>query len=161
MSEYAFGTHFPPVQTMAPEYVDVEVFDGVAWFSLNDHYNFILSSRSLESSAQGRRNHTVQSEMFDGEFVVHSTLSNVMETIEVYVMGADQMMVGDNIERLVAAFSQSMYNVRRTFGQDVETWRCWPAEYQIQRGHVNIHNRRATVTFNVPRFPKVSREVME
>jgi len=161
VSDYAFGSYYPPRADSQPERVDVEVFDGVTWFSLNDHYNFVLGSKSLESSAQSRRNHTVTSAMFDGEFVVHSTLSNVMETLEIYVLGADQIMVGDNTERLIRAFSQPMYNVRRTFGQDIEVWRCWPAEYSISRGHVNIHNRRSTITFNVPRFPKVTREVLD
>lgn len=161
MSETAFGSYFPPQARKRAPYVDAEVHDGVRWVSMNDHYNYVLGARTRESVTQSLKNHSVESSMYDGEFIVHSTKSNVSETIEVYVLGADQLMVGDNIERLVEAFTQPMYNMRFTIGADREVWRCWPAEYALQRGHINLHNTRATITFSVPRFPKITREVME
>jgi len=161
MTETAFGSSFPPVSSRKPSYVDVEVFDGVRWVSLNDHYNFILGSETLAQTQQSLRNHTVSSSMYDGDFIVHTTKGNVTETVQVYVLGADHVHIGDNVNKLVEAFTQSTFLVRRTFGNDIEIWRCFPAEYAYKRGHIEIHNRRATLTFNVPRFPKVTREVME
>jgi hypothetical protein len=160
MSQQAFGAHFPPDEIPVNERIDIEVHTGTHWLSLNDHYNYILGAKTLDTSTQSQRNHSATSPLYDGEFVVHSTLGNVTETIEVYVLGNDQVTVGDNLARLMDAFRQSMYNVRRTFGTDVEVWTCWPSEYSIQRGHVNIHNKRATIAFSVPRLPKVSREVI-
>lgn len=157
----AFGTYFPPRDRSGPQYIDIEIHDGIRWVSLNDHHNFVLGSGTLERTAQQLRNHSVSSSMYDGDFIVHSTKSNITETIEIYVLGSDQIHVGDNIEHLQQAFMQPQYSIRRTFDQDVEIWRCWPADYVVQRGHVNIHNVRATMTFSVPRFPKVTREVFE
>lgn len=129
------------------------------WLSLNDGYNYTLGAKSLEQAQQGRRRHTATSPFYDGEWEVHSTLSNVQEAVEVYVHGSDQITVTDNINRLVEAFSQHLYNVRLSMDYDVQVWRCFPAEYVVKRGQVNAHNRRAEVVFSVPRFPKISYEV--
>lgn len=161
MSNKAFGTSFPPQEGNGKLYVDVEIHDGVRWISMNDHYLYVLGARTLEETTQALHRHSVKSSMFDGEYVTHTTKGNVTEVIEVYILGTDQVHVGDNMERLTAAFGQSTYMIRRTFGKDRETWNCFPAEYNFRRGQTMIHNTRATMTFNVPRLPKVYREVVE
>jgi hypothetical protein len=162
MSEFAFGSHYPPKgSAVGLKYLDIEVHDGVSWLSLNDHHRYTAGAKSLETSTQGRRRHTVSSAMYDGEWEVHSTKTNVQETVEVYIEGEDQTLITTYQNRIIEAFSQSLYNVRITRDDDVEIWRCFPAEYSIKRGHVNLHNFRSEVTFSVPRFPKVTYEVKQ
>lgn len=161
MSDRAFGVDHPPASEGSLTYFDVEIHDGVSWMSLNDDYNFKLGAKSLDQVQQGRRRHSVSSPFYDGEWEVHSTLTNVQETLEVFVNGADQLIVTDNITRLKEAFSQSLYNVRISMDLDVQVWRCFPAEYVLKRGQVNAHNMRAEMTFSIPRFPKISHEVRQ
>ena len=160
MNDRAFNVDHPPkVFHNGLQYFDIEVHDGIGYVSLDDGYNSVATSKSLQRSQQGRHRTTVTSSVYDGEWEVHSTLGNVTETVEVYVHGADQISVTENILRLTDAFSQSLYNVRVTMDDNQETWRCFPAEYSIERSQVFAHNKMAVVTLQVPRFPKVTYEV--
>lgn len=160
MSDRAFGVDHPPISQRGLGFFDIEVHNGITWMSLNDTFRFRASARSLESVTQQRRRKTVTSSMYDGEWEIHSTLSNAEEKVEIDIYGADQVEISDNIQRVIAAFSQRLYNVRVTMDNDRQTWRCFPAEYSITRGQVNAHNRRATISLSVPRFPKIVYEVI-
>jgi len=144
---------------MIEEYVDIEVHDGLSFLDLNDRYVYRATSESLQAATYGRNRTVVTSSMYDGEWEVHSTLSNVTENIAVYVNGVDQSVVGEYIQRVVDAFSQHVYQVKVTMGTESTYWRCFPAEYSIDRSHVYLHNRMAVVKFQVPRFPKTTTEV--
>lgn len=148
-------------ETLKTEMVDVEVYDGTRWVSLNDGHRYRLGAGTFRDTTQSRSRVTVKSSMFDGEWVTHTTKDNVTETIEVYIMAAHHSAVSELIEDLTEAFSQYIYNVRVSLGNHVETWRCFPADWSIARGQVEIHNTRATVRLNVPRFPQVTREVRQ
>jgi hypothetical protein len=146
---------------MTLEYFDIEVHDGVSYLDLNDRYVYRATSETLMATTQARNRTVVTSAMYDGEWEVHSTLGNVTENVSIYVNGADQTVVKENIDRVVAAFSQPIYNVRLSIDADVTYWRCFPAEYSIDRSHVYMHNKMAVVKFQVPRFPKVTTEVRQ
>lgn len=139
---------------------DFEVFNGVTWVTLNDHINFYVGGDSLGSNTQGRRRFTVQSSMYDGDFEVHSTASSVTEQVTVYVLGATQLDVSDNIESLRKWFSQATFNIRITRDEVRETWRCFPAEWSVDRGQVMSHNKMAQMRLSIPRFPKVTYEAV-
>lgn len=146
---------------MTMEYLDIEVHDGITYLDLNDQYTYRAAAESLAATTQARNRTTVTSSMYDGEWEVHSTLGNVTETIAIYVNGPSQSVVKENIDRVVAAFSQPVYQVRVSLDEDVTYWRCFPAEYSIDRSHVYMHNKMAVVKFQVPRFPKVTSEVRQ
>lgn len=150
-----FGFEVPEKFTPM-SYFDVEVYDGTAWLSLNDQVNYRINSESLGQSSQQRKRQTVTSEMYDGEFEVHSTLGNVSETLTVYVMAEYQNDVSINLLRVINAFSQRRYNVRISRDDDVETWLCQPADWSVVRSQVESHNKRATLTLTVNRFPQVT-----
>lgn len=160
MSDRAFGVDHPPRTQRGLNYFDIEVHDGVYWMTVNDTFRYRATARALESSTQQRRRKMVSSSMYDGEWEVHSTLGNVEEKIEIDVYGADQVEVTENLQKVIAAFSQRVYNVRVTRDNAREIWRCFPAEYSITRGQINSHNRRATIALSISRFPKVTYEVM-
>jgi hypothetical protein len=143
------------------EYVDIEVHDGISFLDLNDRYVFRATAETLTATTQARNRTTVTSSMYDGEWEVHSTLGNVTETVAVYVNGPAQSVIQENIDRVVAAFSQSLYSVRLSLGDLYVYWRCFPAEYTIDRSHVYLHNKVAVVKFQVPRFPKTTTEVRQ
>lgn len=144
-----------------PGLIDIEVYDGTKWVSLNDHSRYELGAGSLADSTQGVSRNEVRSTMYDGSWITHSTKDNVQETLEVYVLGHDQVTITENIDDLTEAFSQYVYNVRISLGNHVETWRCFPADWSISRGHEQIHNIRATVRLSVPRHPRTVKEVRQ
>lgn len=146
---------------MTMEYLDIEVHDGISFLDLNDRYVYRATPESLVATSQARNRTTVTSSMYDGEWEVHSTLGNVTETIAVYVRGASQAIIKENINRVIDAFSQSLYQVRVTLDDDVTYWRCFPAEYSIDRSHVYMHNKMAVVRLQIPRFPKTTSEVRQ
>lgn len=139
---------------------DVEVWDGAAWLSLNDHLNYRIADGTLEQSTQGRTRNIVASAMYDGEWETHSTETNVSELIVVDILGQDQNHVTENWLALRDAVQQVTYNVRITMGNHRETWRCFPAEWSLNRGRVMANNVRMQVRLTVPRFPKVTYEVV-
>lgn len=140
---------------------DVDVFNGSRWVPLNDHLNYEVGANSLTATQQSRRNHTASSPLYDGEWIVHSSLSNTQETLQVYVYGSDQNQLALNIQDLIDWFSQGFYRLRVIRNNDVEVYDCFPADYQVDRSHVLSHNGRASVTFTVPRLPQITREVVE
>ena len=94
MNDRAFNVDHPPkVFHNGLQYFDIEVHDGIGYVSLDDGYNYVATSKSMQRSQQGRHRTTVTSSVYDGEWEVHSTLGNVTETVEVYVHGADQISV--------------------------------------------------------------------
>ena len=140
---------------------DVEVSTpGSKWVSLNDHFSYRTTAESFKQQTQQRRRITVQSPIYDGTYEVHSVKENIEETIEVYVLGQSQNEVTENILNLLSYFEQPRYSIRKRLDDHRETWLCMPAEYNIDRSHVNAHNTRATVTFTIPRFPAVTYEVI-
>ena len=140
-------------------YFDVEVSSGTVWTSLNDLMNYRVNAEDFGERAQTLRRVTATSPFYDGTFLVHSTLENVEEKVNVYVYGASQNHVTENMLALLELFAQDSYNVRVSMNDHVETWLCQPADYSIDRTHVMAHNGLALVKFAVPRMPKVTYEV--
>lgn len=139
---------------------DVQIHDGVRWLSLNDMLNFRVGARSFDSTTVSRNRHAASSPMYDGEWETHSTLNNITETIEVMVHGNDQAGVTSNLDRVIEAFSQRSYQVRKIIGNHAEVWSCFPAEYSIQRGHVYTHAEMAVIILTIPRLPRTTNMVV-
>lgn len=150
----------PRKQSTGMDQFDFEIFDGTYWVTLNDHVHFYVGAESLGNSTQGRRRYTVQSSMYDGDWEVHSTASSVTEQVTINILGTDQIEVTDSISRLMDAFTQSVYNIRVTRDIVRETWRCFPAEWSIDRGQIQSHNLRAQMRLSIPRFPKLTYEAV-
>jgi len=149
-----------PRQTSKMTGFDVEIFDGIRWVTLNDHVHYYVGADSFATSQQGRRRYTVQSSMYDGDWEVHSTANSVTEQVTVVVLGVDQIDISDGIIQLQEVFTQPVYNVRISRDTVRETWLCYPAEWSIDRGQIQSHNVRATMTLSIPRFPKVTYEAV-
>jgi hypothetical protein len=139
---------------------DVEISTGTRWYSLNDHLNYRLGAESFPESTVARRRITATSPVYDDTFEVHSVKESVQEKIVVHVLGASQNQVTENLLALEEWFGQFRYNIRRRMGDHMETWLCRPAEWSTDRSHINAHNLRAKMTLTVPRFVKVSYEVI-
>lgn len=138
------------------EQIDVEVFDGVKWFSLNDKIYYRLGARTLGDTTQTKNRLSSTSTLFDGEWIFHSTNANVTETIEVRVASDRWSEIAAATDALIEAFSQNYYEVRITIDDYREVWRCFPADYTISRSHTQLHAFQQTVTFSVPRLPSVT-----
>jgi hypothetical protein len=134
--------------------VAVEEANG-KWLSLNDHYNYTIGGDSFASSTQQFRKNTVSSPYVEGEYQISAVPSNTTEKIVVYVGGVTWLDCQNNIYRLIDAFTQNKYLIRRDVGVNRETWTCWTAEYDVQFGRVYVHNRYVPVSLTVPRLPKI------
>jgi hypothetical protein len=160
MSETAYqGGPIRPLQDTGLSYLDVEVSFGIPWVSLNDHVNYTMAVEGFGEHSYQRRRTTATSPYYDGTFLVHSTLENVTEAMSVYVLGTSANHVTENLMLLEEVFSQDAYSLRITMDDHRETWSCMTADYSIDRGHVNMHNNRATMKLSIPRLPRVSYEV--
>lgn len=139
---------------------DIEISWGSNWISLNDHVSYRVSGDTFSDRSQTRRRQTVNSVFYDGTYETHSVLENIQETVGVYILGSDQNVVTEGILALEDYFGQSVYNLRVSQDNHRETWLCQPAEWTTDRAQVNAHNIRATMKFAIPRFPKVTYEVI-
>lgn len=141
-----------------PDLVEMEIHNGIRWMSLN-FSPYRLGARTLSDETQTKNRLSSSSSMFDGEWIFHTTKSNVSETIEVYVSGETPAETNIKAAELIEAFEQPMYNVRFRIDDYQETWRCFEADYSINRSHTMLHNNKIVVTFSVPRLPNVQRDV--
>lgn len=139
-------------------YFDIEVWEGTRWMSLESE-GLTVAADSLPAARQGRRYVSAQSAIYDGEWVVHSNLSNVTEQLNFYVETPYQNALDVWLLDVQEVFSQPYYQVRISRGDSVEVWNCFPAEWAIDRGHVYSHNIMAKVSLSIPRLPRVIYEV--
>ena len=139
---------------------DAEISDAGRLHSLNDHFNFKVSPEGFGINAQTFRRKDVTSDYFEGSYNVHSVRDNTKRSVEVWVYGADQTQVTENILDLVNWFTADAYNIRIRTGDSLETWLCQPADYSIDRSHVFLHNCMAKATFTISVSPKVSYEIV-
>lgn len=137
-------------------FFEVVVKMGTYELSLTDRIRYYVSPEDFGEKAQVLRRITAQSPFFDGTYLVHSTKENVTEMITVYVLGATQNEVTENLLLLEEAISQASFNIVVTAGNHQETWSCQAADYTISRGHIMLHNSRAMMKMSIPRLPDVS-----
>lgn len=144
---------------MSLNYMDVEVSYGTTWISLNDHERFVINaSETRDQASKSYRKVTADSMVLGGTYLVHAVPDMVTERVGVWVYGQDQSDLADNYFFLIDIFEQMDYRIRWTFEDYREYWRCQLADSVSSRGQVWTHNTMAGVSFNVPRWPDVSRE---
>jgi len=149
-----------PYADEAMEEFDVTISYGLQEISLNDGINYQTGVEGFGNKQQSLRKLEASSRFYDGTFVTHYTKENVTEGVQVYVLGYSQNHVTENLLLLEEVFTQVSYTITLRMDDHLETWSCFPAEYAIDRGHVNMHNVRAHFTAQVPRLPKVTYEVV-
>lgn len=142
------------------EEFDVTITFGLQEISLNDGINYQMAVEGFGNKQQSLRKLEASSRFYDGTFITHYTKENVTEGVQVYVLGYSQNHVTENVLQLEELFTQLNYNITVRMDDHLETWTCFPADYSIDRGHINMHNVRATFTAQVPRLPKVTYEVV-
>lgn len=130
------------------------------WVILNDHLRYITHAEGLGVRAVTRRRQTVTSPFYDGEFETHSVKENVKERVQIWVNASSQSELVENIILLEDAFSQSVYNIRKTLDESREVWTCQSADYTVDQSHVYAHNCTALFSADVPRLPAIQHEVV-
>jgi hypothetical protein len=144
---------------MSEAYTAIEISYGSRWVNLNDGLNYKLSADGTrENTAKSWRKVTADSPILGGNYLVHAVPEMVTEQLALWIYGADQTEVSDNLFTVIELFEQYDYRIRWTFDDYRETWRCQLADSAMSRGHVWTHNLMAKAEFTVPRYPNVSRE---
>lgn len=150
----------PEQETRFRDTFSVDVSSGLEWVNLTDEITFWVSPEGFgQQQITWRREESV-SRFYHGSHLVHATMDNVSENLSVYIRGETQNEVTEMIMMLEEIFSQPSYRVRVQFGDHRETWHCQTADWQVDRGHVHMHNHMAKMTFRVPRLPQTSKEIV-
>jgi hypothetical protein len=140
-------------------YLSVEVSWGSRWINLNDGEKFKINAEATrDTTAKSWRKVTADSPVLGGNYLIHAVPDMVTENISIWVYGADQTDLNDNLWFAVDLFEQFDFRVRWTLNEYREYWRCQLAEVSMARGQVWTHNQMAQVAFAVPRYPEVARE---
>lgn len=136
-----------------------EIHNGSYWVSISNGLRFYIDPDGFGEHAQAQRRITAQSPFYEGTYLVHSVRENVQETVTVGVLGSSQNEVTENLLMLEELITQPSFKMRLTMQDHAETWSCQSADYTISRGHVLMHNIRATMRISVSRLPEVTYEV--
>lgn len=143
----------------ALEYMTAEISWGSQWINLNDGFTYKLSAEGTRDSSQKSWRKTIaESPVLGGNYLIHAVPEMVGEVVSVWVYGQDQTDLADNYWTLMELFEQMDYRIRWTFNEYREYWRCQLADATMSRGQIWSHNQMALVSFQVPRYPEVSRE---
>lgn len=140
------------------DYLAVEISYGGEWVNLADGERYKISAESRNTGNKSWRKITTQSPVLGGNYLVHAVPEMVEETVSVWVYGNTQSDLSDNFFFLEELFEQFDYRIRWTTNEYREYWRCQLAESSFSRGHVWTHSMMAQSTFQVPRYPDVTRE---
>lgn len=138
----------------------VTISNGEEWFTLTDGYSMWISPDQFGQSSITWRKEEAQSRYYHGTFLMHATKDNVVESIAVYMRGQTQNEVTEMIMMLEELFTQHRFQLRVQFGDHRETWYCQTADYQIDRGHIMMHNHMAKMSFKIPRLPETTKEIV-
>lgn len=147
-------------QDDAMQEFDLTISYGLENVTLNDVVNYQVSAEDFGSKQQQLRRIEAESPFYDGTFTVHVTKANITENVTIYVRGASQNQVTENLLFLEELFAQPTYTMTLRMDDHLETWKCWPAEYAIERSHVYMHNGMALFKASIPRHPTVSYEAI-
>jgi hypothetical protein len=141
------------------KYLAVEVSYGSQWVDLNDGEKYKISAEGTRDQTQKTwRRFSAQSPVLGGDYLIHAVPEMVRENLSVWVYGQDQTDLADNIFFLDELFEQLDYRIRWTTDEYREYWRCQLADGTSSRNHVWTHSLMAVSSFQVPRYPNVTRE---
>jgi len=145
--------------TTGLSYLDVEISYGSQWISLNDGFNFrIAAEGTRDSTAKSWRRTTAESPILGGTYLIHAVPDMVVENVAFWVYGQDQTDLADNFYFAEDLFEQLDFRMRWTYDDYREYWRCQLPDGSFSRGHIWTHSVMAMQSYQVPRFPNVTRE---
>lgn len=125
--------------------------DGV-WIELNVA-PYQVAGDALASRSVQQRRIEAKNPFLEGTYTVSALRENVMETISVYVRGANAFEVHQGVRRLCEALDQRKFRMQLEFDGAVHQWSCMAADYQVESQREFIHARMAKVVAQVPRHP--------
>lgn len=153
--------HYAPVDRDFKENFAITISAGLEEVVLSNGYSMWVSPEGFGSSTTTWRKEQAESRFYHGSYLVHATKANIIENITVYLRGESQNDVTENIMLLEELFGQPSFQIKVQFGNHRETWYCQTADsWQIDRGHVMMHNHMAKVSVSVPRLPDTTKEIV-
>lgn len=125
---------------------------GLPLLNLNDHVNYYVSSQVFGAQVSFRRQ-TVQSPWIEGQFTVGAVRDVVQDKFAVEVMGPDQVTLQNNLQTLIAAFTQDYYDLTLQMDTAVYTYACEQADYTLDWTNTRFIAQQVLVTFAIRRSP--------
>lgn len=125
---------------------------GLADLNLNDHTNYYVANTIFGGTVSWRRQ-TVQSPWIEGQFTVGAVRDQVEDKFVVEVKGADQISLQNNLKALVAAFSQSSFNLTVQLDTAYYTYACEASDYTIDWTNTRFIAKQVQVSFSLRRSP--------
>ena len=128
---------------------------GLANLNLNDHVNYYVSNSIFGGTVSWRRQ-TVQSPWIEGQFTVGAVRDQVEDKFVVEVLGGTantQTSLQTNLQTLVAAFSQSYFNLTVQLDSAYYTYACEASDYTMDWTNTRWIAKQVQVSFNLRRSP--------
>ena len=126
------------------------------WLYLGDGTQYRIGAASFADQAVTFRRSEVSSPYVEGTFVVNALRENVVETLEVYVEGTEELSLTMATRALGAVLCQVNYTVQVQLRRDVFTWSAYAADHTVSTRRELLHARVAQVTAQIPRDPSVT-----
>lgn len=140
--------------------VDGEISYEGLWHSLNDHFNFRLFTEGFNKYDQTYRRQTVSSQFYAGDYQVRAVKENRKFAWQVACYGENQTELEENIDAVIAWFTQDSFNVRTAKNEILETFLADTADYTVDGSHIYLHNCMAICTFNFQVSPVSIKETV-
>lgn len=126
------------------------------WLELNDGQDLVLAKETFSEAAVSKRKTEATNPYLEGSYTVAALREEVVETVAIYVYGADHFATALKVRVVTDAFDQPEYRIIiATEGTKWEVWWCGAANYRIDSSQELLHARMAKITVEVPRHPEV------
>lgn len=139
---------------------------GLSDLQVNDNINYRVAGTDIFQGQVVYERQVARSPYVDGEFTTNRKKNNVQEiiTFDVFrgnsagISGQAKYALADNIQKLIAAFTQDSYTMTvvansGTTWQQEWFWACEAADYNVQMTGPRFAAQQALVAFQVIRNP--------
>lgn len=136
--------------------ISMQVSTPYEWLELNDGTNLVLAKETFSEKTVSKRKTEAVNPYLEGSHTVAALREEVVETVAIYVYGADHFATALKIQVVTAAFDQPEYRIIMGIeNRQWEVWWCGSANYRIDTSQELLHARMAKITIEVPRHPVI------
>lgn len=128
---------------------------GLPDLDLNDKLSYDTGAEIFGGQQTWNRQ-TVKSPFVDGEFLVHRSMANRQENLQIQVLGADQAELQANVQALLDAARQFNFLITLTMDNAApRVWSCQTADFTVDWSNTRWLALKALVTLTIPTLPGV------
>jgi hypothetical protein len=123
------------------------------WLELNDGTHLVLAKETFSEASVTKRKTEATNPYLEGTHTVSALREEVLETVAIYVYGADHFATALKTRVVTDAFDQNEYRIIIGTENAWRVWWCGSANYRIDSSQELLHARMCKITIEVPRHP--------